>query len=35
MMEDCPLKKGCEVYENAPEECDEECVEYKCYLKNI
>ena len=35
MMEDCPLKTGCLVYEHAPEECNEECTEYRCYLFNV
>lgn len=34
MMEDCPVKEMCKIYDNAPEDCNEDCEDYNLWLKN-
>ena len=34
MMEDCPVKEMCSIYENAPEDCNESCEDYNLWLRN-
>ena len=33
-MEDCPVKDMCQIYDNAPEDCNEDCEDYNLWLKN-
>jgi hypothetical protein len=35
MMEDCPVKDMCCIYDNAPEDCNEDCVDYNLWLRNM